>query len=129
MTLVPEFAIFRQVVETGDQAGAVGDRLDDDEIGRRRAAEGLDGGGDAAHVDFHVRLQHTAIHRRAFDDLGDARGFAKGLDRNARNLRDLRREFARGADLIDDRIAHQLPPVASALAAQAVPGSAPVRTF
>ena len=60
-------AIFRQVVEIGDQAGAVGDRLDDDEIGRRRAAEGLDGGGDAAHVDLHVRLQHPAVHRRAFD--------------------------------------------------------------
>ena len=121
-------AIFRQVVETGDQAGAVGDRLDDDEIGRRRAAEGLDRGGDAAHVDLHVRLQHPAVHRGAFDDLGDARGLAKGLDRNARHLCDLG-EIARGADLLDDRIAHQLPPVACALAAQPVPGSPPVRTF
>ncbi len=64
-------------------------RLENDDVRRRRASIGLDGGERATHVDLDVRLLHAAIGDRIVEDLRDLGGLAERLDRNPGDRGDL----------------------------------------
>ena len=60
-----------------------------DDVRRRRTAIGLDRGGDAAHLDFHMRLAETAVLAGGLHGGGGFHRLAEGLDRDARRGRDM----------------------------------------
>ena len=82
-------AEFGQRIEAGQDAVAAAFRFQHDDIGRRRTAIGFDRGGDAAHLDFDMRLAETPIFAGRLDR---GRGFdrlAERLDGHARRRRDV----------------------------------------
>ena len=78
-----------QRVEAGQNGIAAAFRLQHDDVGRRRAAIGFDGGGDAAHLDFDMRLAETAVFAGRLDGGRGFHRFAERLDRDARRRRDV----------------------------------------
>ena len=64
-------------------------RFDHDDVRRRRAAIGLGRGGDAAHLDFHMRLAEAAVFAGRLHGGGGFDRLAEGLDRDPRRGRDM----------------------------------------
>ena len=69
--LGPGIAELRQGIEILDERVAIHRRFENDDIRRRRAAVGFDGGERAAHVNLDMRLGHVAVADRLLDDRGD----------------------------------------------------------
>ena len=138
MTLVPASQYCGEFVELLDEQIAVGGRLDDDHVGRRRVAIGLHRRRGAAHVLLDMGLAHAAVADGGLDDGGGFRRFAESLDRNARDrvdLRDRRRRLGvDGRGVLPSscvRIDQPPPtwPIGVTSVFQSVPGSVPWRTF
>ena len=90
-----------ELIEAAEDVVAAALGLDDDDVRRRRAAIGFDGGGDAAHLDLEMRLGQPAILAGGLHGGGGLDGLAKRLHRNARRRRDVLvvRRRRRGAAL------------------------------
>ena len=82
-------ADFGQRIETGQNGFAAALGLQNDDIRRRRAAIGLDGGSDAAHLDLQMCLPKPTILTGGLDRGRSLDGFAKCLHRYARCRRDV----------------------------------------
>ena len=76
-------------IEAAEHVVATAFGLDDDDIGRRRAAVGLDRGGHAAHLNLEMSLRHAPILSGRLNGGSGLDGFAKGLNRYPRRRRDV----------------------------------------
>ncbi len=77
-------ADFGELIEPVQNFVGVVFRFDQDDVRRRRAAIGLDRGGDAAHLDFHMRLAQAAVLAGGLHGGGGFNRLAKRLDRDPR---------------------------------------------
>ena len=83
-------ADFGQLIEPAENFIGATIGLDQDNVRRRRTAIGFGCGGDAAHLDFHVRFCQTPVLSGGLNCGGGFNRFAKGLDRNPRCRCDMR---------------------------------------
>ncbi len=82
-------ADFGELVEPVQDFVGMVFRLEHDDVRRRRTAIGLDRGGDAAHLDFHMRLAEAAVFAGGLHGGGGFNRLAERLDRDARRGRDV----------------------------------------
>ncbi len=82
-------ADFGELVEAVQDFVGMVFRLEQDDVRRRRGAIGLDRGGDAAHLDFHMRLAETAVFAGRLYGGGGFNRLAEGLHRDSRRGRDM----------------------------------------
>ncbi len=85
-----------ELIEPGQDVVGALLGLDEDDVRRRRTAIGLDRGGGAAHLDFHMRLGQTAVLAGGLHGGGGFNRLAKGLHRDARRRCDM---FVGGGDV------------------------------
>jgi hypothetical protein len=76
-------------IEAAEQVVGAARRLDDDDVGRGRGAIGFGRCGDAAHLDLQMGLRHAAVLARRLHGGGGVGVLAEGLNRDARNRRDM----------------------------------------
>src|ERR1044072_6807932 len=72
-----------QRVEPGKDVGGMRVGFNQDDVRRRRVAESLDCGSDAAHLDFNVSLSKTPVFTRGLDSGRAFNRLAESLHRYA----------------------------------------------
>ena len=82
-------ADFGELVEPAEDVVAAAFGFEQDDVRRRRAAIGFDRGGDAAHLDLHMRLGQAAVLAGGLHGGGGFDRLAEGLHRDARRRRDM----------------------------------------
>jgi len=91
-----------KAVEARDQIDAVTEMLDEKNVRGRRAFIGFERRDQPAHLDFHMGFGHAAIADGGLHRTRKIRGFAKSLNRNARDRHDVPLAVSGGRNVVDD---------------------------
>ena len=108
MTITPRAGVANlgELIEAGEDVLAAAFGFEHDDVRRRRALIGFDGGGEAAHLDAQMRLGHAPILAGRLDRGGGLHGLAERLHRDARRRRDVlvAADNVGGSDLFAERL-------------------------